>query len=407
MIKSCGVVVEYNPLHNGHVYHLKKARELSGADIIIAVMSGNFLQRGEPAIVDKWTRTQMALAAGADIVIELPVAFSAQPADYFAKGAIELLQAMKCDAICFGSESGEGSDYQKLAQFLNQHTAAINQRFKENKNQGQTYASQMEQVLKELLPNQPIALSTPNNILGLAYAKENLLYEKPMELYTLTRIGSDYHDEELIEQSFSSATAIRKKLLETKQKTVPLEELRASMPTSSLELLTANPLVSWENYWPYLKYQIEVQSWEELQSIYQVTEGIEYRLKECIQEAKSFEQFISLVKNKRVSWTRLQRMCVYILLQLKKEDMVKELQKPKAIHLLGFSLLGRKYLKEIKKELSIPLMANVTKKNKDLWTLDIKAGKIYQMGQLGLIKEQDYYRQPLNFYFENTYENKA
>ena len=131
-MKSCGVVVEYNPLHNGHVYHLKKARELSGADTIIAIMSGNFLQRGEPAIVDKWSRAQMALSAGADLVIELPVAFSTQPADYFAKGAVGLLHAMNCDAICFGSESGESADYQKLAHFLKQHTPTINQRFKEN-----------------------------------------------------------------------------------------------------------------------------------------------------------------------------------------------------------------------------------------------------------------------------------
>lgn len=394
-MKSCGVVVEYNPLHNGHVYHLEKARELSGADIIIAVMSGNFLQRGEPAIVDKWARTQMALAAGADIVIELPVAFSTQPADYFAKGAVGLLQAMNCDAICFGSESGGSMDYQNLAQFLNQHTAAINQRFKENKDSGQTYASQMDQIYQEFMPNQSISLSTPNNILGLAYAKENLLYEKPMELYTTTRLGSDYHDKELVEQNFSSATAIRKRLIESNQKNATLEEAKLSMPHTSFELITSHPLVSWENYWPYLKYQIEVQSLEELRSVYQVTEGIEYRLKEYIQEAENFEQFISLVKNKRVSWTRLQRMCVYILLQLKKEDMIDELKKPKALHLLGFSLTGRTYLKEAKKSFSLPLMANVTKKNKNLWTSDIKAGRIYQMGQMGLIKEQDHYRQPL------------
>lgn len=406
-MKSCGVVVEYNPLHNGHVYHLKKARELSGADIIIAVMSGNFLQRGEPAIVDKWSRAQMALAAGADIVIELPVAFSTQPADYFAKGAVGLLQAMKCDAICFGSETGGSKDYQKLAQFLKQHMSAIDQRFKENKNSGQTYAWQMDKVLREFMPNQPVSLSMPNNILGLAYAKENLLYEKPMELHTVTRLGSDYHDKELSKKKFSSATAIRERLLNSKQTDALIEELKLSMPYRSFEVVTTGPLVSWENYWVYLKYQIQVQSLEELRSVYQVTEGIEYRLKACIQEADNFEQFISLVKNKRVSWTRLQRICVYILLQLKKEEMIDELKKPKAIHLLGFNLIGRSYLKEMKKTFSLPLITNVTKKNKNLWTLDIKAGKIYQMGRMSLIKEQDYYRQPLKIYFENDYENKA
>ena len=121
-----------------------------------------------------------------------------------------------------------------------------------------------------------------------------------MELYTTTRLGSDYHDKELVEQNFSSATAIRKRLIESNQKNATLEEEKLSMPHTSFELITSHPLVSWENYWPYLKYQIEVQSLEELRSVYQVTEGIEYRLKEYIQEAENFEQFISLVKNKRV-----------------------------------------------------------------------------------------------------------
>lgn len=394
-MKSCGVVVEYNPLHNGHVYHLEKTRELSGAEVVIAVMSGNFLQRGEPAIVDKWARTQMALAAGADLVIELPVSFSAQPADYFAKGSVCLLHALGCDAICFGSESGDSKDYQQMAHFLNQNEAMIDQRFKENKNSGQTYATQMAQTLEELTPHQTFSLSTPNNILGLAYARENLRHKNQMELYTTTRVGSDYHNEELMEQNFSSATAIRKKLVGNQLNNAALEELKLSMPDSSFKLVTSKPLVSWENYWSYLKYQIEVQSLEELRTIYQVTEGIEYRLKEYVHEAESFEQFISLVKNKRVSWVKLQRLCVYILLQLKKDEMVEEIKKPRAIHLLGFSPSGRNYLKEKKKEFTLPLITNVTKKNKSLWTTDIKAGKIYQMGQMGLIKEQDYYRQPV------------
>lgn len=130
-MRSCGIVVEYNPFHNGHRYHAQKARELSNADVVVAVMSGNFLQRGEPAIIDKWARAKAALENGVDLVVELPFAWAVQSADYFAKGSIALLQALKCDALCFGTESENSFDYADYGSFFVKEKEAIDKLFHE------------------------------------------------------------------------------------------------------------------------------------------------------------------------------------------------------------------------------------------------------------------------------------
>ncbi|ALV20711.1 MAG: nucleotidyltransferase [Carnobacterium sp.] len=396
-MKSCGVIVEYNPFHNGHLYHLHQAKEQTKADVLIAVMSGNFLQRGEPAIVDKWTRTQMALSAGADMVIELPVAFSVQPADYFAKGAVALLHSLGCEHLCFGAETGDAQEYQAVAEFFVKESEQIEERFKELQNNGTTYAAQMQQVLSELLPAQALDQTTPNNILGLAYAKENAKYAHPMTLHTVKREGAGYHDQEVSSKEFASATAIRRKLIDSPLRLEALTELAEVMPENSREALKTAAFLSWENFWPYLKYQLTIQSVAELRTVYQMTEGIEYRLKEKVKEAETFEHFISLVKNKRYTWVRLQRLCVYLLLDVKAEEMMKELQFPKALHILGFSHEGQQYLNQMKKKASLPLLTNIQQKNACLWKLDIKAGEVYNLAFSYPADSQDYRRQPIRW----------
>lgn len=395
-MKSCGVIVEYNPFHNGHLYHLQQAKKITGADVIIAVMSGNFLQRGEPAIVDKWTRAQMALSGGADLIIELPTAFCIQPADYFAKGGISLLQAIGCDQLCFGVESGEAEDFQKLAECLADETAEIEKRFKEVRNNGMTYAAQMQQIIADLFPSKNLDLSMPNSILGLAYAKENAKYANPMVLHTVKRSGSGYHEQEIMPQEkMASATAIRKTLREDTDLLHALNRLKEVIPETTAKALANAELVSWETFWPYLKYQLTIQSVVELRTIYQMNEGIEYRLKEKSKEAKNFGHFISLVKNKRYTWVRLQRLCLYILLNVKTEEMMEELQSPKAVHILGFNKKGQAFLNHMKKESNLPLLNNIQQKNSSLWQFDIKAGEVYNLGFSALAKPQDFRRQPL------------
>ncbi|MEG0496444.1 MAG: nucleotidyltransferase [Carnobacterium sp.] len=395
-MKSCGVIVEYNPFHNGHLYHIQQAKQNTNADVIIVIMSGNFLQRGEPAIVDKWTRAEMALSQGADLVVELPVSFCVQPADYFAKGGVALLQALQCGNLCFGAETGKASDYNQMTDMLNQKETIIEERFNELKNDGTSYAYQMNRIMKELIPETPLSLASPNTILGLAYAKENAKYSAPMKLYPIKRKKTDYHDQEIVaSQSIASATAIRNELTDNFNKRDSFTSLQKVLPKSSFDLLCATEWMTWENYWPYLKYRLINQSFDELRLIYQMKEGLEYRLKEKVKEAENFKDFISLVKNKRYTWVRLQRLCVYILLNIKETEINPEVDLPRAIHILGFNKTGQAYLNQVKKTVDLPILNNINQKNASVWELDIKAGEIYNLGYANKMQQQDYRRYPI------------
>ena len=171
-MKACGIVAEYNPFHNGHAYQIEQIRKKLQPDVVIAVMSGNFLQRGEPAFVDKWTRTQMALAGGIDLVVELPVQFSTQAADYFAKGALEVFSQLELDALSFGVEEGSAADFLKGAQWLVAHEKEVAAAVKQSAAFNAPYAQQVEEVIARLAPHFPLHLTTPNNQLGFAYVKE-------------------------------------------------------------------------------------------------------------------------------------------------------------------------------------------------------------------------------------------
>lgn len=393
-MKSCGIVAEYNPFHNGHRYQIAEAKKLSGADVVVVVMSGNFLQRGEPAIIDKWKRTEAALVSGADLIIELPVAFSVQSADYFAKGAIFLLQQLGCEALSFGSESGTGADFQSFAENWVENEAAIDAAFQLLKNNGAPYAAQMQQAVQEVIPDSSLDLSAPNTILGLAYARENAGYLNPMKLFPVQRIGSGHNETDLTEGTFQSGSALRRELLQEGSST-HLQSVRKAVPERSFQFLAESALKQWESFWLLLKYQITVQTEEQLREIYQMNEGIEYRLKQKVRHAKSFTQFVEMVKSKRYPWVRLQRLFTYVLLQIKKEDMQTAIKHPAAIRVLGFTEKGQQYLSEQKKLVSVPLISRLNQKNKSLWEMDIKAGKVYAVANESDKAEQDFLRSPI------------
>lgn len=387
MLKSCGVIVEYNPFHNGHAFHLQEAREKSGADVVVAVMSGNFLQRGEPAIVDKWLRAEAALAAGADLVIELPTAYAVQSADYFASGAIALLQSLSVQSLCFGTDSTQLLDYEGFAVFNRTHKDEINKAFSDLKSEGLSYPQQMTKVYQLLYPEWPLNDHSPNHILGMSYAKANQEYDKPMSLLPIMRQGAGYHDQQLKEAEFASATAIRQALFSG--------EARAEdfVPPTMLSSLHESTLINWEDAWPLLKYQLIQLSVEELQTIYQMSEGIEYRLKEKALQATSFNDFINQVKTKRFTWTRLQRLAVYILLGIT-EEKVREVRENPYIRVLGFNSKGQSFLGQVKETCPYPLITNINRKTSDLLALDIQAGLVYQLLNPKTAK-QDYQRKPL------------
>lgn len=387
-MKSCGIVAEYNPFHNGHRYQICQAKQLSQADVMVAVMSGNFLQRGEPAIIDKWVRAELALHHGIDLVIELPFAYAVQSADYFSKGAIKLLQGLGAEALSFGTDYSGEMDYHAFAKFQRDNQEEIDDAFKKIQNNGMSYPQQMTEVYRRLYPEMCLDFSSPNHILGMGYAKENVLYDHPMELLPIPRKESAHHQTEILQGNFASGTSIRQGVKEKKW-----QEIKQVLPEETFWSLKKHQTIDWELFWPLLKYQLTVQSAAQLRHIYQMTQGIENRLKKYVKEADSFKEFIEKVKTKRFTWTRLQRLCLYVLLQVT-QDEVTSVWQNSYFRILGFSETGKKFLNLKKNQLTLPVITNVNSQNEGFLSLDIRAGRLYQL-VMEDNKEQDYYTKPV------------
>lgn len=393
-MKVCGIIAEYNPFHNGHLYHLKEARRKTGADIIIVVMSGNFLQRGEPSIIDKWSRAEAALNNGADIVVELPVDFSVQPADYFAAGAVSILNSLRCDVLCFGSEDGKSESFKKAAEMYVDHEDELNELFKSTHQKNHTYAQNFNDVLKGYFTSFPLDLSKPNNILGFAYAKEIKRNSYDMSIQTIERLNSQYHDTDFdLTHNIASATAIRTALLNNSRK---LDELKQYLPDHTIGSLQSQPNVSWKDFFPFLNYQISVLSTEQLSRIYMMETGLEYRFKEKIDKVTSMEELLEKMKTKQLTWVSLQRICFHILLNNTKVSMLERLNEIRAVRLLGFTSKGQSYISQHKKEFDIKLISNMNKKTASLALQDIRAGNVYRLADKTEILQQDFYTKPVH-----------
>lgn len=383
-MRASGVVVEYNPFHNGHLYHLNETKKMTKSDLVIAVMSGNFLQRGEPALVSKWARTKMALEAGVDLVIELPYAYSAQKAETFAFGAIALLEELKCTAVCFGSEDGNIESFIRTVTFMEGNLAQYNHQIKTALKQGASYPKAASIAFKEISGSEPVLdLAKPNNILGFHYVKAIMDNQFSIQPQTVERTGAGYHDEDLPNSSIASATSIRKTLFSNK---LQMDEITPYMPGSSARHLVAywqkyKAFHSWEGYFPLLKYRLLSSSPQELSDIYEAEEGLENRLIAAISDAASFKEFMERVKTKRYTWTRLQRLCLHILTGTTKLQMSAAHNggKPSYIRLLGMNKIGQKYLQGIKKDLSLPLVSKLSSHDDSMLQLDRKAANIYSM----------------------------
>lgn len=393
-MKACGIVAEYNPFHKGHAYQIERARAQTGAEVIIAVMSGNFLQRGEPAIVDKWTRTQMALSAGVDLIVELPVIWSIQPADYFAEGAIRILNTLNIDYLSFGTEAGTAHDFLKAANFLLQNEKRISEEIKKSTEMNMPYAKKMEEIIFKLNPDFPLDLASPNLQLALSYQKEILKQGmgNKIDVFPIERIGAAYGEENIDNHSeITSATAIRKAVFRGEDISSYLKERSTFFFNQKIA-----EKVSWENYFLLLKYQLTVKSKSELKEIYQMTEGLENRLKNFIEESNSFEEFINKVKTKRYTRTRLQRLLSYVLLNIKKADVEEAFTSQPSVRILGFNQNGQSYLNQESFDRSVPVISNVNRETKKYLKHDLKSGKIYRLGNEG-IKKQDFSRKPIIF----------
>ena len=318
-MKVCGIIAEYNPFHKGHHYQIEQIRKQTDADVIVVAMSGNFVQRGEPAIENKWHRAKMALENGADLILELPTLSSTQATVAF-------------------------EEWNTLQTRIKEHVT-------DDEMKSLTYANRLSLVAKENFgENSPLyrLMQQPNQQLGFAYVKEILSHNLSMEFITIERMGNGHLDEKIQDEQFASGTALRKQLLKVD---------RNHQLYSQLLYLTEDSLDEyrnhWEQYWILLKYQLERSSVEELRTIYQMDEGIEYRFKKFLPQANSFYEFIQLLKNKRWTWARLQRLCIYVLLGITKEQVkqhFESIREPKEVTVLGFNEKGRLYLKTLREE---------------------------------------------------------
>ncbi len=361
-LKVVGIVAEYNPFHNGHLFHITETKKKEQFDGVIVVMSGHFMQRGEPAIVDKWTRAKMALLGGADVVLELPYAFSCQSAKIFARGAVDILASTGIVThICFGSESGDISSIKSVAKILCEEPQLYKNRFKDYLTKGFSFPEARRLAMEEYLKRASISDNDlisfkPNNILAVEYVKR--IYEKNYNIIPMTikRIGSDYYDTQL-KKGFASATAIRKKIFDGKLKDisdgVPDFVYTILMEKQKEKRIFCNKV----NLSRLILAAVRSKSPCYIKGIFDVREGIENRIYEASFKAKSYKELVDAVYTKRYTKTGIQRILAHIVNSFeKKEAQLFHQNGPAYIRVLGFNKKGRYLLSLIRKKASLPLI---------------------------------------------------
>lgn len=361
---------------------MQQTKKLTQSDIIIAVMSGPFLQRGEPALISKWYRTKMALANGVDLVVELPYIFATQKAETFANGAISILNALRVSEICFGSEDGQIENFYNTISVQKNEEETFNYLVKQFMDAGNSYAKATSDAFSHILTSEKnIDMSQPNNILGFQYMKAILSQNSSIQAQTIKRFASHYHDETFNDQHIASATSIRKQLFSEEGSFTTIEPFLPQATTSLLANYKQNYgiLHNWEQYFSFFKYRLMTMSPGDLRHIYEIEEGLEHRILSKIQNSSSFYSFMEALKTKRYTWTRLQRACTHILTNTTKEEIrsANIEQHAPYIRLLGMSQKGQTYLSKNKKKIELPILTHT--KTFDHAALDIekKANSVY------------------------------
>lgn len=374
----CGVIAEYNPFHNGHFWQIKQIREQLKPDVLIVVMSGNFVQRGDFALVDKWQRTKMALKAGVDLVVELPIYGAVQPADIFSYEAIKILANLGVTDLVFSTENNQ-LDYLKIGREINR-ILKNSKYFTDYKN---TYATQFNKLLNDKIG---VQISQPNQLLGLSYAQMIDKYHLDINLVALTR-QSSHHNQKELSGKISSASAIRT-AIQNKQ------DISETVPKFVLDLLNDSHLTDWNQYFMYLKYQLLTISFDDLSNIYQVSEGLQFKLKQEIMNSHNLHEYLGKIKSKRYTYARLRRICLYVLLHITQVDMQNMRANP-YIHILGFNQTGQNYLRIAKKMSQLPLVTKISKKNGNRTGIIAREVQIDNILDLIGVTKQNFGRQPV------------
>jgi len=355
-MRIVGLITEYNPFHNGHLHHLRESLRSTGADASVAVMSGHFLQRGEPALVDKWVRTEMALAGGVDLVLELPFPFACNSAPVFAMGAVQVVDALGVvDALSFGSESGSLASLQACARLLIDRADEIASITATRLRQGVSYPVARAEVISGLSHGlRSELLSSPNNILGIEYLRALDLTGSSLRPCTVQRLGTGYHSLDACGR-IASATGIRKRISAG-------ERFDRFLPTACLTILQKaldkGARLDPERLFIALQTSL-LQEPGALKGLYQIDHGLEQRLADAAMTAHNYAELVHAVKSRQWTLTRIQRLLIYVLLQVSR-DAMREFMRvgPLYLRLLGTSSRGRAVLARARKKKSLPLIAD-------------------------------------------------
>lgn len=380
-MKACGIVAEYNPLHTGHVYQMNKARQISQADCIIVVMSGNFVQRGEPAVIDKYARTRAALKAGADIVIELPVYYALSSAENFARGAVLTLNEMKAASICFGAETDNADRLAKISHAIISESSEYKAILNKALAKGLSYPAARQTALLEYLPECKDIISGSNNILAIEYIKAILGNNLNMTYYPVLREGAGYNDD-TDNAEFASAFGIRKMLmsdehdrLKTYLTPVMYEEISNS---KNCPLFPDDFSNIFNHKMLFLKQQCNINHTdfaEKLAEYEDITAELANRFAAAFTGRDNIAEFAMKVKSKNIVYSRICRCIMHIILEMRK-SMSDFYNNIPYIRLLGFNKTGQLYLGSIKKELDVPFITKAADYKNEL-IFDLACSDIY------------------------------
>lgn len=397
MSRVIGVVAEYNPFHNGHYYHLQATKEITGAEYCVAVISGNFTQRGDTSIVNKWAKAYMAICGGADLVIELPTVYSISSAENFASGAVKILDNLKVvDAISFGAEANDLATLNNIANVLYEEPKAYTNILSHELKKGISYPAARENALMMYLNDikrYANTLSSPNNILAIEYLKALKIQKSKIEPIMIRRKKVYYNDNKIVDD-FASATAIRKLLQDGEY-----ANLRKVIPRSSYTIIgqesrKGGMVLSLSKYEKEIIYTLRKMTVEEIAELPDVSEGLQFAIKNAANEANNLKDLISNIKSKRYTQTRIQRILLYALLGIDKKLMENSRKVVPYVRVLGFTQKGKSLLSEIsRRNPKLNIITSLKKymdqnqnKNKVLAEMlekDIFATDVYTLGYIG------------------------
>ena len=365
MGKVVGIIAEYNPFHNGHLYHLLQAKDLAQADYVVAVISGNFTQRGDTSIVDKWTKAYMAICGGCDLVLELPTVYSISSAENFASGAIKILDSLKIvDSIAFGAEASDLATLNNIANVLFQEPRGYTNILTHELQKGISFPSARENAILMYLNDikrYANILNSPNNILAIEYLKALKTQKSNMNPIMVKRSKVYYNDDRIVDD-FASATAIRK-LIKRRE----YEDLRKVVPRSTYKILSrqirdGNIVLGLENFEKEIIYTLRKMSIREIANLPDVSEGLENLIKNSADNCNDMSKLIANIKSKRYTQTRIQRILLYALLGIDKKMMEDSKKVTPYVRVLGFTNKGKELISEINKRNSKINMITSVKK---------------------------------------------